>query len=163
MAEEKAAAPATPAAPKAKPPILTLLTLVLVLVNIGATGFTAFLVMSIPAAGAPAKEEHHAEEGPGPTVALDPFIVNLNESESSRYLKTSVELEVATQPDADFVTKSKSAVRDEALRYLSSLRVADTLGEEGKNKIREELTARIEKVLGPGKLKKIYFGEFVVQ
>jgi flagellar FliL protein len=164
MAEAAPTPTPAPAGPKAKPPILTLLTLVLVFVNLGATGYVGFLVMHIPASGAPAHEVHEPESaGPGPTVALDPFIVNLNESESSRYLKTSVELEVATQADADFVTKSKSAVRDEALRYLSSLRVADTLGEEGKTKIRDELSSRLDKVLGAGKLKKVYFGEFVVQ
>jgi flagellar basal body-associated protein FliL len=58
----------------------------------------------------------------------------------------------------------KRAVRDEVLRYLSGLTVADTLGEDNKSKIQETLVARIDKALGGHRMvKKMYFSEFMVQ
>jgi flagellar FliL protein len=113
------------------------------------------------AEGAAPRKLHAA--GAGPVVNLDPFLVNLNEEDSTRYLKTTLELELANDYFADGLNRSKSAVRDEVFRYLSNLAVADTLGEVQKTKIRDGIADRIDKVLGRGSVRNIYFTDFVVQ
>ena len=152
-----------PAAPKTSKAVLGLLV-----VNLLATGFTAFKVATAPpaGAGAAAAAEHaeHVEAGSeitGPVVALDPFIVNLDEPGTSRYLKVTLEVEVAPKaPEA--LEKSKQLVRDTVLSYLSGLHVKDTLGAEAKDKIRNELTERLKKLM-PEKVRRLFFQEFVVQ
>jgi flagellar basal body-associated protein FliL len=95
---------------------------------------------------------------------MDPFVVNLNEATSSRFLKAGFELEVVDESTVKALENNKRAVRDEVLRYLSGLTVADTLGEDNKAKIGETLVARIDKTLGGHNMvKKMYFSEFMVQ
>lgn len=165
--------------PKAPPPIKTKtskLLVLLLLVNIGGTGYVAYQGMdqvaavhdaaatavSTVVAQAEAKSHRPADEV-GPVTPLDPFIVNLNEPEATRYLKATFELEVSNADVIGELEKQKRPVRDEVLRYLSSLSVADTQGEVGKAKIQQEVVARIDKQLGGQKVHRLFFVEFVVQ
>jgi flagellar FliL protein len=161
------AAPAeTPsaAAPAAKSGGGSKLPLILAVINIAATGFVAMKVMKPPAAVHAAPAAPAATAGAaGPIVAMEPFVVNLNEAGSSRYLKATIELELTHKHAIDELDKAKRAVRDDVLRYLLGLSVADTLGEENKQKIQDNIVARIDKDLGGGRVKRIFFTEFVVQ
>jgi len=158
------------AAPAAKASLFTKLTPVLLLANLGAAGAGVYfqmkphpvIMMPVPAATAEAAA-HGGESGPGPTAPLDSFVVNLNEPGQSRYLKATFELELSDSRAADALERDKKSIRDEVLRYLSNLTVADTLGAENKDKIRAEIVARIDKELGQGKVKKVFFNDFVVQ
>ena len=161
--EEEGAKPAKPPGPKTPKIVLLLL-----LINLGGTGFNAFQGMQqAQAAHAPVKGEHGEAEPkkdePGPVLPLDPFIVNLNEKDASRYLKASFELEVSDADVGKELEKQKRPVRDDILRYLSSLTVPDTQGEEGKAKIQQEVVKRLDARLGAGKVKRMFFVEFMVQ
>ena len=75
-----------------------------------------------------------------------------------------VKCKLSAEPEAMHAFEPrKHKVRDLFLRYLSSLKVADTRGESGKTKIREDLLARAQDELGRDRVKDIFFGEFVVQ
>lgn len=139
----------------------------LLLGNLGATGFVVFKLLTGPQAeaaaphGAAAKAVETAEVT-GPVVALDPFVVNLDEPGTSRYLKVTLELEL--MPEAEqAVTKSRQLVRDAILSHLSGLHVKDTLGAEAKDRIRGDLMASLVKLLGPEKVRRMFFQDFVVQ
>lgn len=139
----------------------------LLVLNLGATGFVAFkLLTAQPAqAAAPAHAEaaHAATaEVTGPIVPLDPFVVNLDEPGTSRYLKLTLQIEVAPKSE-EVLVKSKELVRDTILSYLSGLHVKDTLGAEAKDKIRKDLLERLGKLLGPDKLRRMFFQEFMIQ
>ena len=146
---------------KAGNPMFIAMMAVLLVGNLIGTVFVAVKVIH------PAKveETHAAAEipGAGPVVAIDPFVVNLNEPGSTRFLKANFEVQVLTLHAQEELLHNKRSVRDDLLRYLSGLTVADTLGEAGKAKIRDEVTARIDKALGGGRVHKVYFTEFVVQ
>jgi flagellar FliL protein len=170
MSEETPAAEAPAAAAPAKAPSSSKLVPLLLVVNLAASGAGIFFQLkNKPVAVAPAGEGAGGEKGkdeahgPGPTATLEPFVVNLNETGSSRYLKATFELELADAKAAEALEKDKRGVRDEILRYLSGLGVADTLGSDNKDKIRTELVARVDKELGGGKVKKVFFTDFVVQ
>ncbi|HEV7556646.1 MAG TPA: flagellar basal body-associated FliL family protein [Kofleriaceae bacterium] len=163
-------APKPPEAPKAKTPKAILLLLVM---NLGATGFGVFKLMTAQPAEAAThekKEAVSATEVTGPVMALDPsFVVNLDEpgvggsAFTARYLKCSIQLELADAEAEHAIEKSKQLIRDAILSHLSGLHIKDTLGAEGKDHIRTELMAKIDKILGPGKVKRMFFQEFVVQ
>lgn len=164
-------APAEPKPPavKAKMPMPVML---LLLLNVGGTGYVAFQNMQSAAAAHHAaasaddgKESGHKEARAevGPVTPLDPFIVNLNEPEATRYLKATFELEVSGPEVVGELERLKRPIRDDVLRYLSSLSVADTQGETGKAKIQQEVVARIDKQLGGDKVKRLFIVDFMVQ
>jgi flagellar protein FliL len=158
---DKPAAEPKPAAPpgaKTSKPILVLLVL-----NLGASGFATFK-LATAAEAAPARPvEPPPHEIAGPVIPLDPFVVNLDEPGTSRYLKVTVQLEVENPEVEAVIEKSKDLVRDDVLSYLSSLHVKDTLGADGKDRIRKDLLAALDKDLGTGKVRRMFFKEFVVQ
>lgn len=164
----KPAEPAAAAAPAAAAPAkskLTLVVLALSVVNLGGTGFVAMRSMKPVVVQVEQKEESHGGHGDeeGPTAPLDAFVVNLNEPGSTRYLKTSLELQLANAKVVEELARQKPAIRDELLRYLSSLSVEQTQGEESKAKMQSEMMARVDRVMGAGRVKKLFFNEFVVQ
>lgn len=164
-APEAAAAPAAaPIAVKGMGLVkLVPVLLVFSLVNLGGTGFVAHRLLQ------PLKmeieESHPKQQGTarGPTVPFEAFVVNLNELGSSRYLKAAIEVEVTDPVHVEPVTAAKSLIRDEVLRYLSGLSVAQTLGEENKLKISAEVHQRMERVVGERRVARVLISEFVVQ
>ena len=153
-----------PAPPSAKPNKIVLALLVL---NLGASGFTTFKVVTAEPPPAPSHEHREPEPiGPevaGPVVALDPFVVNLDEPGTSRYVKVTLQLELANAEAEHPLEKSKQLIRDMILSHLSGLKLADCLGTTAKDKLRVDLTKMLESVLGPGKVRRMFFQEFVVQ
>lgn len=142
--------------------------LALLVLNLGASGFGAFkLVTAQPVSAAPAPEEKHETnekiEVTGPVIAMDPFVVNLNEPAASRYLKVTMQAELVTREAEALLDKNKQVIRDTVLGYLSSLKLTDTLGAEAKDTMRAEVLKRIEAVVGPRKVRRLFFQEFVVQ
>ena len=136
--------------------------MVLSLVNILVTGAVGYLVFS-NAGPAPEETEVIDPSLPPTAVPLDPFVVNLNEPKSSRYLKATIEVEVHGEERVALLESKKRAIRADLLRYLSGLTVEDTTGEEKKLKIRDELIARVEKQTGANTLAGLYLTEFVIQ
>lgn len=161
-APEASAKPAkAPGAPAPKPILL------LNVLNLGATGFLVFKVLTAePAAAGPAHAAEPAGESQtvsGPIATFEPFVVNLDEPGNARYLKTTINLELADKETEEKFEKSKQLVRDAVLSYLSGLHVKDTLGSEAKEKMRNEIMERAQKVLGAKKVNRMFFQEFVVQ
>lgn len=146
---------------------LPLITLLLLVINLGATGFVAYMALFpvVP----PAPEPSQAMLDPtgimpvGPLIELEPFLVNLNEEKSSRYLRMKVRLELRDQPKADLFEKAKPVLRSEVLAYLSNLTVADTMGADAKRKITEDLLSTFNDRLGRDSAQRLFLEEFVVQ
>lgn len=153
--------PAESAPAGSKPPKIILALLVL---NLGASGFTTFKVVTADASSA---APHEAPPPPaevvGTVVPLDPFVVNLDEPGQSRYLKVTLHLELTKPEFEGQLTASKQLLRDVILSHLSGLHHADTLGAAAKDKLRTELLEKIEKLIGKEKVRRVFFGEFVVQ
>lgn len=153
-----------PKAPKG-PKVLALL----LVMNLGASGFVAFKTATAqPAAAAPAEAKPPPQapitnEVVGPVIALDPFVVNLDEPGQSRYLKLTLQFELIAAEDEALITKNKQLLRDTMLSYLSGLHHADTLGAKAKDKLRADLMEKIEKIVGPNHVRRMFFQEFVVQ
>jgi flagellar protein FliL len=163
MSDEPAAKPeGAPKGPKGPKVMMMLLVL-----NLGASGFTTFKVATAKPGGA---EHHEAEvaapttaEVVGPVIALDPFVVNLDEPGQSRYLKLTLQIELINAEAETTITKSKQLIRDTILSHLSGLHLADTLGAAAKDKLRTDVVAKLENIVGPKKVRRIFFQEFVVQ
>jgi flagellar protein FliL len=137
----------------------------LMILNLAGTGFVAFKLLTAHPAAAAAAPQHAAKptaEVAGPIIALDPFVVNLDEPGTSRYLKVTLQLELAPKAE-EALAKSKELVRDTILSHLSGLHIKDTLGAEAKDRLRTDLVAKLTKLVGPDKVRRMFFQDFVVQ
>lgn len=160
--------------PQVRPPRTSKAVLGLLAANLAVSGFILFQTMgqssahpaaaaaAVPAEGtAPTPDQ--ANQITGPVIPLDPFVINLNEPGPSRYLRIQLQIELRDGAATKSLEKSKQLVRDDILSYLSGLRVADTLGPENKDRIRDALARRVGERLGPQQVNRMIFAEFVVQ
>lgn len=160
-----------PVKPAAAPPTAGAKTskvvLILLVLNLGASGFGTFkAVTAKPAHHAPKEPKHETNERievTGPVVALEPFVVNLDEPGQSRYLKVTFQLELVKTDAQMLIEKNKQVIRDAILSYLSGLKLADTLGVAAKDKLRGDVMRKLEDIVGDHKVRRMFIQEFVVQ
>jgi flagellar FliL protein len=166
MAKEKA--PETDAAsPAGKTGRKLSLKKILILAVLGLVlaggGLVAYIVMvDEPPAG---KEAHAGQSAAKHRVnmPLDPFLVNLADRESRRYLKLKVELEVDDEATAKDLEKSLPRIRDTLILLLSSKTYLDLSSFEGKQQLKDEIKKRVTALPGGKKVSDVFFTEFVAQ
>ncbi len=109
-------------------------------------------------------EGEGAEEPIGPqNIEFKPFIVNLNDGAGRRFLKLTMSIEADTPEIAAEVNQKTPQFRDIILLLLSSLSFDDIATLDGKMRLRNQMLNRINTQLTTGKIKNVYFSEFVVQ
>ena len=99
----------------------------------------------------------------GVMVPLEPFMVNLARTKGSRILKVTVTLELnnpAVQPE---VEDNRQKIMDSILVLLSSKTFEDVYSIQGKFKLKDEITTRVNRFLAMGHVKEVYFSEFLIQ
>ncbi len=142
--------------------------IIIALLVLGGGGFGAywFLLRTPP----PTAEELAAAEAakkPEPVIlpvfALKPFVVNLADKKSRRYLKVTMKLELSNEDLLDEVEKRRAQLRDVVLTLLSSKTAAEISTLEGKFLLRQDIIKRVNVNLVAGKVTKVYWEEFVVQ
>ena len=103
------------------------------------------------------------EQPLGPIYSLDTFIVNLADKGGNRYLRVTMDLELANPELAAEINKRLPQVRDSILMILPSKRFDEISSVEGKIALRDEMLEKLNSLLTLGKITNIYFKEFVVQ
>jgi flagellar FliL protein len=149
--------------------LIFLLVAVLLVLTIGLTaGFfmmwnklSALNTLSNTAATARGGQEQTASLGP--LFPLDTFIVNLADAGRSRYLRVTMDLELAAATDAGKLTKKLPQVRDSILMILPSKQFDDIASMEGKIALRDEIIAKLNTLFARSVVTNIFFTEFVVQ
>ncbi|MBN2706140.1 MAG: flagellar basal body-associated FliL family protein [Deltaproteobacteria bacterium] len=146
-----------------------LLIIILLLVFfLGGGGFGAwwfFLRTPIPTAEELAELEAAKKNEPKilPVFALKPFVVNLADKKSRRYLKVTMKLELSDEVLLEEVDKRQAQIRDVILTLLSSKTAAEISTMEGKFLLRQDIIKRVNVHLVSGQVTKVYWEEFVVQ
>jgi flagellar protein FliL len=149
----------TPAIKSSKLPKI----LVLVVVVGAVAGGGGFLISKLSsgsakaATPAPAATPHV-----GAIVSLDPLIVNLDEAGMSRYLKVTVDLELATELD-DSGKRLLPRLRDRALLYLTALTTDQVQKSKTKLAIKDQIRTIAEEVFGKSQIRAVYLKELIVQ
>ncbi len=95
--------------------------------------------------------------------SMEPFIVNLLDQQSDRYLKVIIELEVSDQGCLAELNQMKPRLRDNILDLLTSKTYKELADISGKQRLRDEIGLRLNSFLTTGKIVKVYFTEFVIQ
>ena len=107
--------------------------------------------------------EQSQAAAPGPLFSLETFIVNLADEGRSRYLRVTMDLELANPEAADKLTERLSQVRDSILMILPTKRFDDIASMEGKITLRDEIIAKLNSLYANNVVTNIFFTEFVVQ
>jgi len=109
-----------------------------------------------------AQLERQAKEV-GPMVDLESFIVNILDQGEVRYLKAAITLEADTAATAAELVQRMPQIKDAILLLIGNKTFAELSDLQGRLQLRAELLNRINSLLLVGKVKRIYFTDFVVQ
>ncbi len=99
----------------------------------------------------------------GPMVTIDSFIVNIMDDQQSRYLKASITIEVDVPEASMEINQRMAQIKDSVLLLLGNKTFSELNDLQGKIQLRAELINKINSILLKGKVKRIYFTDFVVQ
>ena len=164
---------------EAKKPIGMIIGIIVGLLVLGGGGYYAYINFfqekpveekpaegeEKPAEGKEGKEEAPAEEDLllGVMFPMDPFVVNLAGSEGKRFLKVTIFLELSTPEVHLEIKENIQKVTDSILILLSSKAFEDVYSVQGKFKLKDEITTRVNRFLVVGHIKDAYFTEFIIQ
>jgi flagellar FliL protein len=159
-------------APGGKKKIGMIIGIIVGLLVLGGGGYYAYInffkekpAEEKPADGEETKEAAPVEKGVnlGMMFPLDPFVVNLAGSEGKRFLKVTISLELST-PEVHLELKENiQKITDSILVLLSSKAFEDVYSVQGKFKLKDEITTRVNRFLVVGHVKDAYFTEFIIQ
>jgi flagellar FliL protein len=139
---------------------------VLVLAGGGYVGWTMLTPQSdqTGADGGQAPDTEAVEEiEVGAMFDMDPFVVNLNEAGGKRYLKSKIEIEYVGDNVRLELANRLPQLRDVILLHLSSKTLDEIRSVDGKVELKNALIKRINQVMKQGKIRNLYFTQFVIQ
>jgi len=165
MAEEKPEADAKEGGEKEKvvprPGNKTLFLIIGIIVIALVGGAAVYFLMF---SGKGNKEEHAPEakkEVKSTLLAIDPFVMNL--AEQGRFLKVSMQFEIADAANQPMVVEHLPQLRDAIITLVSSKSADSLASPEGKFQLKDELLLRANQAIGKDVFKNLYFTEFVMQ
>ncbi len=99
----------------------------------------------------------------GPMVEIPEFIVNIISEDGRHYVKASLTLELDKEEVLEETTKRMPQIRDAILLLVGNKTFEELHDLQGKKQLKAELVSKINSFLQAGKVKAIYFTDFVVQ
>jgi flagellar FliL protein len=99
-------------------------------------------------------------------LPLEPFVVNLADSDAARYLRIKINLLVDDKSKVAQITFNQPLqlkLRDVILESLTTKTSQDLINEEGKKKLRREIQDKLALYFREPKLVDVMFTEFVIQ
>lgn len=94
---------------------------------------------------------------------LDTFTVNLKSDAGRRYLKTTMSLELDNSKLSLELDSKSPVIRDRVIRILTSKTLEEISSQRGKQKVSDQIMDTLNAMISDGKVKGIYFTEFVIQ
>lgn len=94
---------------------------------------------------------------------LDTFTVNLKSDSGRRFLKTTISLELEGEELSLELDAKAAVLRDRIIRILSSKTLEEVSSKKGKNKLSQQIMDTLNSMISDGRVKGIYFTEFVIQ
>ncbi len=146
---------------KKKGKVLTVIIAIVVAVLLGGGG--AFFFLSKSSANAVQKKAETNAKDEGQMFALDPFVVNLNDQGQTKFLKVSVQLELANQAAVERAKAKTPQIRDAVITLLTGETSDSLMSPEGKLQLKDEINMIGNQILGNDTLKNVYFTDFVMQ
>jgi flagellar protein FliL len=99
----------------------------------------------------------------GPQVNIDEFIVNIISGDTAHYVKLALTVELTNEEVKGEVEKRMPQMRDAILLLIGNKTFEELQDLQGKKQLKAEITSKINSFLKAGKVKAVYFTNFVVQ
>ena len=99
----------------------------------------------------------------GAVLKLNPLIINLKEEDGRHYLKTTIVLELNKKDGLEEVQAKVPHLTDIVILTVSEKNMEFLKQPQAKDKLKEELLAKINQETEIKKIKQIYFDEFLYQ
>ncbi len=99
----------------------------------------------------------------GPMIEIAEFIVNIISEEGRHYVKASLTLELDKEEAVEETNKRMPQIRDAILLLVGNKTFEELHDLQGKKQLKAELVTKINSFLQGGRVKAIYFTDFVVQ
>ncbi len=106
--------------------------------------------------------EAESEEYVGKLVPMETFLVNLAGTRGNKLVKINMELELDGAKVEEEIDKRKPQIRDIIIILLSSKTYDQVTTQEGKKTLRDEVRDTVNSFLVKGKIKHVYFTDFIV-
>jgi flagellar FliL protein len=97
------------------------------------------------------------------TFIKEAFTVNITGPQGNKYAKVDVEIEVEDDFVKNEIEKLRPRIRDFILVVLSSKTPEQIESVDGRDFLREEIRNKVNGYLTRGKIKNVYFTQFIVQ
>lgn len=94
-------------------------------------------------------------------VPLGEFSINLKEASTLRILQMSISVECETSVEAKISEKTPE-IRNAILMFTSEYTVNSLSGLEGKMDLRDEIQLRINAIIKPHRVERVYFTKFII-
>ena len=125
-----------------------------------------FLGSSAHAQNGGAKAEEEAQKAEVTTqniFLIKDVIVNPAGTNGTRFLLTTVGIEVSTPEAQQELEKKEVQVRDMLNSILTSKGLPDLVSIDQRELLRAEISKKVGEMLKTGKLKNVYFSKFIIQ
>ena len=99
----------------------------------------------------------------GPMVEISEFVVNIISEDGRHYVKAALTIELDKEDVLEEATKRMPQIRDAILLLVGNKTFDELQDLQGKKQLKAELVSKINSFLQAGKVKAIYFTDFVVQ
>ncbi len=108
-------------------------------------------------------EEDQEADKIRPVYSLSTFVVNLADRGGSRFLRTTLDLELTDEAAVEEVKQRLPQIKNAVLMIIPSKTSKVIKTTEGKTAMREEIMEQLNSFLKDGSVTNIYFTEFVIQ
>lgn len=178
VAEEKApaesAAPVDSGAPRAQKPTLFIILSVVNMLIVAGVGALLYMGKKKEAekptidhviqgeAQTQHEEAQRESEFIGTLIPMETFLVNLAGSRGGKLARINMELEVDTSEVQEEIDRRKPQIRDIIIILLSSKTYSQISTAEGKEQLRNEIRDTVNPFLTKGKIKRVYYTEFIL-
>jgi len=125
-----------------------------------------FVVSPAHADGAAAKPEDETQKTESTTqniFLIKDVIVNPAGTNGTRFLLTTVGIEVSTPEAQQELEKKEVQVRDMLNSILTSKELSELVSIEQREILRGEISKKVGEMIKTGKLRNVYFSKFIIQ
>jgi flagellar FliL protein len=132
----------------------------IVVIALGAGGYFGYTYLSKGKGVAHAKASKEGQKKPV-LFSIDPFVVNL--SEPGRYLKVTMQFELAAESYQAIATEKVPILRDAIITLIGNQTYEYAASNEGKAQLKDEILLRTNRIFGEEVFRNLYFTDFVMQ
>jgi flagellar basal body-associated protein FliL len=112
---------------------------------------------------APSSEASEAEKPPGPTLALDPFLLAIPDANKKTHaMKVTLAIEFAANAKEESLKTMVPRIRDSTLGYLRTLAYDDAFDASASEKMRTQILERV-RASGAADAQHVLITDLVVQ